>query len=211
MKHHLPIFLERGVREAEAARSQVYAEFEAGLRASLSESHGSVTCHKGCSSCCYFPLYISLLEGVSLFRWLIDHGLWRKSLQDALRETHERVWGLSPSVWMLSLTPCPLLDAEGACIAYGGRPFVCQTTASTGDPYYCHPHRFAEGRAGLVERKVADGRLRAIEDRLSKDRKITQMRLPISTAVLMAERLCKDGQAPEEISEELLGEWLRAC
>lgn len=209
MKHHLPILLERGVREAEATRKALYDEFEAGLLTTLSERRGSVTCSKGCTSCCHFPLVISLLEGVTLFRWLSEHGLWRKDLQKALREAHERVWGLSPSVWMLSRIPCALLDSTGACIAYESRPFVCRTTTSTGDPHYCDPHRFAEGRAGLVERKAIDGRMRTAEDRLCKERRITTMRLPIPTAVLMAERLCKDGMAPEEIHDELLSEWLR--
>jgi len=170
----------------------------------------AVTCQKGCNHCCHYPVLVSILEGVSLFRWIADQGLWRKDLKDKLQEAHRKVWGLSPSVWMLSMTPCPLLTKEGLCGAYEARPFVCRTTLSIGDPHYCHPHRFAEG-AGIVSRNAVDVELQEVENRLLKSAKLTLLRVPLSTAVLMGEKLCKEGLEPEEISEQLFEDWARTC
>lgn len=207
MKHRLPLATERAVREAESTRRLVADDFEGKLRGQM----GAVTCEKGCHSCCYYPVVLSVLEGVSLYRGLLDRGLWRKPLQDKFKEAHQRVWGLSPSVWMLSMTPCPLLSAEGLCGAYEARPFVCRTTISTGDPFYCDPHRFAMGLAGLVSRRAADAVVKETENRLLKSSRLTLMRLPLATAVLMGERICKDGIEPEEVSEQLFAEWARTC
>ena len=209
--YRLPLVTELAVREASASRQLIAEDFERQVRTELVDGKKAITCQKGCHHCCHYPVVVSVLEGVSLFRWLFDQGLWRRQLQEAFREAHRRVWGLSPSVWMLSMTPCPLLTAEGLCGAYEARPFMCRTTVSTADPYHCHPHRFEEGLAGFVNRRAADATLQEVENRLLKSAKLTLLRLPISTAVLMGERLCKNGIDPEEVGEELFEEWVRNC
>lgn len=211
MTHRLPILMERAVREAETERQRLVEEFETKLRVYLADEPATVMCQKGCNHCCYYPVVVSLLEGVTLFRWLSEHGLWRKALQDKFKEAHKAVWGLSPTVWMLSMTPCPLLNAEGLCDAYEGRPFMCRTTVSVRNPDFCHPHRFAEGLAGLVNRIEADRSLQEVENRLLKNTRLTLLRLPLSTAVLMGERLSKEDLAPEDISDHLFEEWARNC
>lgn len=211
MKYRLPLVIERAVRGAESARRIAAEDFETQLRKQLIDEQQGITCTKGCHSCCYYPVMVSVLEGVSLFRWLSDHGLWRKQLKDRFEQTHRNVWGLSPSVWMLSMTPCPLLEEAGTCMAYEARPFVCRTTVSLRDPYNCHPHRFTAGEVGLVSRKAADQRLHEAENPLLKSAGLTLLRLPLSTAVLVGERLCKEGLAPEEVSEQLFEDWVRNC
>lgn len=211
MKYRLPVLLEHTVREAESNRQVLATQFEATLRTALADNKHAITCTKGCNHCCHYPRMLSLLEGVSLFRWLSDHSLWRKGLQDKFREAHRRVWGLAPSVWLLSSIPCPLLSDEGLCEAYEGRPFVCRTTVSTGDPYYCHPHRFTEGGNGIVSRREVEATIHDVESRLMKAARFTLLRVPLATAVLMGEQLCKEGLDPEDISEQLFEDWARSC
>lgn len=211
MKYRLPLVLEQAVRGAASTRQLVAADFESKLRRELVDHKGTVTCQKGCHDCCYYPMMLSVLEGVTLFRWLVDHDLWKKPLTDKVKEVHKRVWGLSPSVWLLSMTPCPLLTDEGLCGAYEGRPFVCRTTISTGDPYYCHPHRFSSGQAGIAPRREAEIPVHEAENRLLKAARLPLLRMPLATAVLMGEKLCKEGLEPEEVTEQLFFEWATEC
>jgi Fe-S-cluster containining protein len=204
------LVLEQAVRGSESGRQLLAGDFEAKLQIQASETKTAVTCQKACNHCCHYPVLVSVLEGVSLFRWLADQNLWRKDLKERVQEAHRRVWGLSPGVWMLSLIPCVLLTAEGLCGAYAARPFICRTTVSIGDPHYCHPHRFTEG-AAIVSRRGIVEQLQEIENRLLKSARLTVIRLPIPTAILMGERLCKEGVEPEEISAQLFEEWSRNC
>lgn len=211
MKYRLPLATEQAVREAEMSRSTLADRFEAEVRKKAVDEKQPVMCLKGCHHCCYYPVVMSLLEGVTLFRWLAEHGLWRKPLKEAFEATHRKVWGLAPSVWMLSMTPCPLLDDQGTCSAYESRPFVCRTTVAFSDPYYCHPHQFASGEANLVARRATDEALHAVEIRLLSKLRMTRLRLPLATAVLVGERICKEGLEPEEANEYLFEEWARNC
>lgn len=210
MSYRLPITVERSVREAESNRRLLADEFESKTRAMLVDVNQGITCQKRCNHCCRYPVLVSLLEGVTLFRWLAEHGLWLRTLKERLEKHHRATWGLSPSVWMLSQIPCPLLDQD-LCTAYEIRPFVCRTLLSTLDSHYCHPHRFIEGKAGIIDRRGIESRFQEMENRLLKASKMVLLRAPVSTAILCGEKLCKEGLAVEDVSEGLFEDWARNC
>ena len=189
MKTRLPILVDRSVREAKASRLTIAENYEVQLRARLAEEGVNVACKKGCANCCYHPLYISLLEGVSLFQWLSDNGLWTEKLRQQFEAVSESVRELAPEVWALSLIPCPLLDLKNkTCRAYTSRPFSCRITFSIGDPEECHPHRLGPGR--LPKQELFEG-MANIETSLLKRHRLSLISLPLATAVLYGEKIAR--------------------
>lgn len=103
------------------------------LRAESTPSEG-ISCHRGCSSCCYRPVHISLLEALSLYR-----AIPKATLPSVLKHGQEAK-NQDPLVWYLTKTPCPLLTAKQECSVYAHRPMVCRTHEVRSDPYNCDPH-----------------------------------------------------------------------
>lgn len=195
MKRRLPVVVEKTVADAQAARAQ--------LSASFGTTEVPTSCSKGCSNCCYHPVYLSVLEGVSLFRWLSKHRLWTVALKAKFQEVANQTWGLKPEIWILSLIPCPLLTDKGTCAAYAGRPLACKTLFSLGDPYYCHPHRLGP-ETGIIDRKSLFMALHAAESKLLRKHYLENIQLPLASAVLYGERISKGELELEELGAELL-------
>jgi len=185
MRYRLPIRVERTVRDAHVARTELAVQCERELR---SMEGAALTCEKGCHHCCYHPILVSLLEGITIFRWLAENGLWTKALKDRFEEVSQQTLGLPIMVWLLSLIPCPLLTDEGLCQAYEARPFICRITVSVLDPHFCHPHRLSEG-TGLVPKTEAVDRLKQIETPTKKRHAAGGMSLPFAQAVLYGEKI----------------------
>lgn len=199
MKHRLPVLVERTIRDAYTARTELAARAEREIQTLPLP----LTCQKGCHHCCYFPVSISIFEAISLFQWLSDEMIWNKALKAACEDHAAKTVGLSLEVWMLSLIPCPLLK-DGLCTAYERRPFVCRVTASVGDPHNCHPHRIPDAE-GLVGRREALQRLMAAEEPLRKRFAIGKLRVPLARALLVAERVCKGELELEDVGKVI---WL---
>jgi Fe-S-cluster containining protein len=179
---HLPILVERSVAEARVARTSLADTFKAGLP--LDE----VMCRKGCNNCCYLPVYITLLEGITIYQWLREQGFWAHSFKTKVQEVAKRTHGLSPEVWGMSLIPCPLLSQDGLCKAYEVRPFSCAVTFSTGDPANCHPHNLGPG---LLPRRELFEQLTEIEAPILKRHHLQHFRLPLAVALLYGEKIAE--------------------
>jgi Fe-S-cluster containining protein len=198
MKTYLPILVERSVGESKALVQQFSENYDQQLRANLSQ----VSCTKGCHNCCYHPITISLLEGLTLYRGLADRHLWTTSLKDLFKATAERTNGLSFEVWLLSMIACPLLGKDGLCGAYEARPFACRITYSVGDPALCHPHEIGEHTRILPKREALE-RLAAAETPLLKRHQLPHLRMPLAVAVLYGERIAK-GELDLEDTEHVV-------
>lgn len=197
MKYRLPVLEERGVMDAAATRGELAATFELDVL-----SKGSVTCHKGCSNCCHNPVMVSILEGISIFRWLSEHHKWSAALRESIEGHHNTVYGLSLNMWLMSDVACPLLD-KNECLAYEGRPFACRTTFSKGDSHFCHPHRLL-GADRIVPRRDVLDKQAVTEARVLRRFKKKMVLLPLSTALLLAERICKGEFSLQEYMEQVL-------
>lgn len=147
-----------------------------------------IACKKGCHHCCYHPVVITLLEGLSLYYWLKDNHLWTTSLRDKLIEHSTKTWHLSFEVWFMSLIRCPLLSDDGLCTAYESRPFPCRVVYSTGDPHYCHPHRMGDDTQILSRRELFET-LAVTETEILRRHRLPHFRLPLATSLLYAERI----------------------
>lgn len=200
----LPLYVEQIVSENHTAKLQRAERFERELRTNLMDLDKRITCEKACSHCCYFPIGITIIEGIRIYRSLVDHRLWPR-LRDAFEKHRDQTWNLSPEIWLLSETPCPLLK-DNLCQIYESRPLTCRTCYATGDPHYCHPHRFTSGDSSLVPRKDVLNEHRVEETKLLKRHNLSHIEMPISAAVLIAERLCKGEFAFEETGNVVMQE-----
>jgi Fe-S-cluster containining protein len=135
----LPIYADRHLTTLKGERDQTTRDtYQEWARGGFQPS-----CSKGCSSCCYRPIYLAIPEAFLLVRYLKDHSLWSSALKTSLKEHARGQWGLDPAVYFLTRTPCPFLnEAEGLCRVYAARPLVCRVHGVKSDPYLCDPHHF---------------------------------------------------------------------
>ena len=201
----LPPVVERSVRESWIARLQLTDEFERKL---LASTGAPVTCRKGCSHCCHYPVMLTVLEGIDLFWWLTKNHLWGHDLQQAFQRHAGITMGQGFQVWMLSMPACPLLDDKKLCIAFKRRPLVCRITVSRGDPHYCHPHRLGEGtqlepRAPWLERH------RHAEKVVLRQHKLAHIYLPLSVATLYGEKVCKESLDITDFDMQVLADFVK--
>jgi len=181
----LPVLVERSITEASTMRSGLASDFEQGLRAD--PDVGQVSCKKGCNNCCYHPVYLSLLEGISLFRYLYSHKQWNSALEAELEIVHHRTRDLSIEIWALSAQPCPLLK-DSQCSVYEGRPLPCRVTFSIGDPHDCHPHRLSKPNVLLPRKEVFEVAAQLERESL-KRHGLKFFRFPLATALLMGAKV----------------------
>ena len=124
---------------------------------------------------------------MALYRALVAKGRWTPALKARLEGHATSVGLMAAHIWMLSRTPCPLLEKE-QCVAYEGRPFVCRTLLSKGDPFECDPHRVGD-RTRIVSRVEVARRFDDFEEDQSRKAQIPYLRAPISRALLFADRI----------------------
>jgi Fe-S-cluster containining protein len=86
---------------------------------------------------------VTILEGLILLRYIRENGLWTSTLRQRLEAHRDKTINLAHDVWILSNTPCPLLE-DNLCVAYEARPLHCRVTFSVGDPEKCHPHELGD-------------------------------------------------------------------
>src|SRR5271154_952594 len=202
MRRSLPIFIERSIQHMQADRFELGDDFE---RKILGES--IVTCKKGCTSCCYHPLLITILEAIPIYGSLVEHGRWVPSLKDKLRKAASLTTGRDLSVWLLSKIPCPLLSAKGLCTSYEARPFACRATMATGDPYYCDPQRLGDQKTILPRIDIMRS-FHAREAALLRKHNLLHLTMPIGRAVLLAEQVCSGTIRLEDIDRTYVTEHL---
>ncbi len=188
MSRKLPILVERSIADVHADRVRVSQEFERNLREVEGDGGPALSCHKGCANCCYHPVQISILEGVLLYRWLVTHGKWSPVVRQKCEQASSATFGLAMETWLLAAIPCPLLELKtNTCTAYAGRPFSCRTIFSMSDPDECHPHTLTVG--ALLPRVEPSEVFMQTENAALKRHGLERVLVPISTAVLMGERI----------------------
>lgn len=83
-------------------------------------------CSKGCSSCCYIGVRLTIFEAEIIQDQVFNKGILKgKSLaimQDKL---------------LNGVKPCVFLDINGTCSIYEYRPFTCRSFHTVDDPAYC--------------------------------------------------------------------------
>ncbi len=195
-KRHLPV-VEQGLGSIRISRTRAATALfhRIGLDA--------ITCRKGCDHCCHYPVRISVLEGMLLYRELQRLQLWNGKLKNALERHSKQTYELTPEVWLLANIPCPLLT-EHRCAAYAARPFACRMTVSVGDPDHCRPAQFE--RASLVPH---DAEASTFNDAVQRASRNAQSRLlhhpvPVSTAVLLGQQVAEGEASLDDLDRGVL-------
>jgi len=197
MGRKLPVLAEQAVGSVQAEVSARSQSFERELRRDK-----KLSCRPGCSNCCYLPIEISLLEAIPIYRELVQKGRWTPAFVKTLREHAEKTNLLSPAVWLLTRTPCPLLTSDQRCSVYGIRPFHCRTMWATGDPFYCDGQNFGP-QTSIVPK---DGFMRdfmAYVESSARQAGVAPYTLPVSRALLIAERVVNGSLDARDIILEI--------
>lgn len=202
MRRKLPLFAERSVHQMQADRIELADTF-----ARTVVGHKSVTCTVGCSACCHHPLIITVLEAIPLFGSLVEHGHWTPSFKEKLVKNSSLTSGLRFEVWLLSKIPCPVLDKNNRCMGYDERPFMCRATLATGDPYYCDPQRISP-ETTIAPRGDFPLQFVERESALLKKHGLSHLLMPVSRALLLAERVCNGSLTLESADRTYVAERL---
>lgn len=206
-KKHLPVLAEHSIGTLATARIDISHRHERKVIADVAARKGAITCHEGCANCCYHPVSISVLEGILLYRHLDRTGKLTPALRQKLRDSADRQMGTTYEVWLLSLTPCPLLDDKKRCTVYEQRPLICRTYLASSDPHYCHPHRLGADTK-IADRTEPTTEYHLIEAKLLKGLKLQHHLVPIGLAILLAERICKGEVELSAADKELIAEFV---
>lgn len=174
----LPVLTERSIARVKAERIGMAQAFDAKLPI--------VSCKEGCSACCSYPVYISVMEGILLYRHLTAKGHWTPSFRKTLEKHAERTFDIAPTVWLTLDLPCPLLE-KNKCLGYAARPFACRSLYAITDPKSCHPYRMSD--AMFVNREDALSAFRDAEAKILASHKMSLLGMPISKAILLAEKI----------------------
>lgn len=200
-RRHLPVLVGHAVSEAAAVRTRIATEFATQLTQMVVDDGPPLSCTKGCSNCCYHPMTATILEGSSIYTWLVSHGRWTPSLRKLLLEASDSLLGLSFEVWLLSAQPCVFLAGDRSCSIYPVRPIQCRTTYAVDDPENCHPHRLKPHT--ILPRGEPLDEYGKIEQGLMRRIGLQRLQVPIATAVLFAEKL-HTGEADVEQVDSML-------
>ncbi len=195
MSRQLPLYVEQTLGELITTRAYVTGRFEKSFR----EEH-AVSCKAGCAHCCYYPIHVTIGEGLILYRGLAARGRMTAAVRARLEEHANQTSFMDPAVWMLSKIPCPLLDEKKLCIGYDARPLSCRLTFSAGDPDDCDPQ--AHDSSAMSDRRIL-AVVAAFEQKLLKKHGISTFKIPISRAVLLAEKIVA-GSLPLNDVERIL-------
>ncbi|MEE4253027.1 MAG: YkgJ family cysteine cluster protein [Desulfuromusa sp.] len=91
-----------------------------------------IACAAGCQSCCVVNVSITLLEGISIARFLRQ---LEPSVLAAVTSTLDKLWrdvrGLEDDERILARRQCAFLDDRGWCLIYPVRPLFCRSVTST--------------------------------------------------------------------------------
>jgi len=148
-------------------KKEVYKEIEAEQQRAVSEAGETITCHKGCGTCCVLfmqgtiqeceaAVYYLYENKEALSTFLKKYQVWRKKLKennDIFKEC-ARLWydksadGSPPEAirafeeattrYQQQAISCPFLHKD-SCLIYEVRPFLCSGTVATTQAQYCGP------------------------------------------------------------------------
>ncbi len=120
-------FTKQPILEALKQMYQIIDELNYSLAKYAQEQLVTIACKKGCSWCCYQPIYILTHEIVYLQNF-IQNNFTKIEVDKIVKKAHEKnqkLVLLGEADLQNSKHPCPLLKNE-ICTAYKARPMACR-------------------------------------------------------------------------------------
>jgi len=110
------------------------------LAADYCAGGGQIYCARGCSSCCTLAVSCTYPEALLLAHRLDEEQLQR--IDRYVERLRQLVSGVTAMKEYLqrhrhASGGCPLLGSDGACTAYGYRPFSCRALLATQESRWC--------------------------------------------------------------------------
>lgn len=123
------------------------AEVDDVAQAATGRRRRDLACDRGCTMCCHVQLTVSSVEAHAIRQTLRTRQPHvRDELRARAKALHRREKGPG------GLTPCVMLDDDGACAIYEGRPLVCRTQGHA----LLYPKGDLPGDAVFAESKQGD-------------------------------------------------------
>lgn len=207
IKRRLPLAVEESVGKTEILRSDLTSDFERQLRSEVPKHGHRITCTAGCAWCCHHPVVISILEGILIYRWMVDRGKWTSGIREKLKSSANQQFGTDYHVWLKAMIPCPLLDDQNRCSVYQTRPLICRVYYAVSDPHYCHPHRISSEFTKLLPRDNITDAFHVKQAETLRRHKLQLINMPIGAALLMAEKVCNEDVNLDTVDGILLKEY----
>ena len=121
-----------GVSQLLAELDAIFSEAEILIQHHEEGDRSLLACCSGCQACCVVNVSITLLEGISVARFLRQLDA---SLLTQIASRLDKLWcavrGLEDDERLLARRKCAFLDDQGCCIIYPVRPLFCRSISST--------------------------------------------------------------------------------
>ncbi len=91
-----------------------------------------INCEKGCSWCCYQPVYLTTQEAILIFQYMQQSTdvSFQNSIKANVKAKYKKTKGLPEEKKQLIRHACPFL-LQGACSVYPVRPMACRIYLSS--------------------------------------------------------------------------------
>ncbi|MEA3544838.1 MAG: YkgJ family cysteine cluster protein [Thermodesulfobacteriota bacterium] len=110
----------------------IFSEAETLIQQNKDGDRSLLACAPGCQDCCVVNVSITLLEGLSISRFLRQLDIAELAqITSKLDNLWCAVRGLEDDERLLARRKCAFLDEQGCCLIYPVRPLFCRSISST--------------------------------------------------------------------------------
>lgn len=164
-------------------------------------------CKPGCASCCSRLVSISVAEALIIYDYLKNKNLWSKVRESAM-DQYKLALSTDEVTWFKMNIPCSVLDQNTKlCMAYLVRPTSCSVHFVTSDPSVCDPWSTSGKPFEKVDFPEIHVEFMKVLDKELSNRGFLEMRLPIPSALLFAEKIqMQKGLTADQITSILAQE-----
>ena len=128
----LPVSDAKGVALLLDELDAVFSEAEMLIQQHEEGDRSLLACGAGCQDCCVVNVSITLLEGISIARFLRQlEAAELAQIASRLDNLWCAVRGLEDDERLLARRKCAFLDDQGRCLIYPVRPLFCRSISST--------------------------------------------------------------------------------
>jgi hypothetical protein len=180
----LPIF-----KNVEELRANLVEHNSTKVYESLTKSGIKPSCKKGCASCCYRKIYVTLAEAIIIYREIKKKKILQEVLKDC-KKNESIVSETDANSYFVMKIPCPLLNTKtNSCRVYSVRPVGCSTHWVLSSPKLCDPWNSTNAQYRPFQFNSIANSFYKIAARKNGTQAL--IRLPIQQALLIVDGMTK--------------------